>query len=164
MSTKEKIVTPIEDTVECVEALAKIVKENKLSKIKISTEVIDIVIEGECRFLRALYYFDMVRAWGDVPLVLKPVTVAESYTIGRTPAAEVYGAIIEDLKHAAANLPSKQNARFTGAASAEAANTLLAEFTVWSLVLYTDLPCVRTYFCTCLQKSISGSFHFFHCG
>lgn len=50
MSTKEKeTVTPIEDTVECVEALAKIVKENKLSKIKISTEVIDIVIEGECR-------------------------------------------------------------------------------------------------------------------
>ncbi len=49
MSTKEKIITPIEDTVECVEALAKIVKENKLSKIKISTEVIDIVIEGECR-------------------------------------------------------------------------------------------------------------------
>lgn len=49
MSTKEKeTVTPIEDTVECVEALAKIVKENKLSKIKISTEVIDIVIEGEC--------------------------------------------------------------------------------------------------------------------
>ena len=46
MSTKEKIITPIEDTVECVEALAKIVKENKLSKIKISTEVIDIVIEG----------------------------------------------------------------------------------------------------------------------
>ena len=50
MSTKEKeTVTPIEDTVECVEALAKIVKENKLSKIKISTEQMDIVIEGECR-------------------------------------------------------------------------------------------------------------------
>ncbi|MGN0669383.1 MAG: acetyl-CoA carboxylase biotin carboxyl carrier protein [Oscillospiraceae bacterium] len=48
MSTKEKIITPIEDTVECVEALAKIVKENKLSKIKISTEQMDIVIEGEC--------------------------------------------------------------------------------------------------------------------
>lgn len=50
MSTKEKeTVTPIEDTVECVEALAKIVKENKLSKIKISTEQMDIVIEGERR-------------------------------------------------------------------------------------------------------------------
>lgn len=49
MSTKDKEFTPIEDSVECVEALAKIVRENKLSKIKISTEQIDIVIEGENR-------------------------------------------------------------------------------------------------------------------
>ncbi len=48
MSIKEKeTVTPIEDTVECVEALAKIVRENELSKIKISTEQMDIVIEGK---------------------------------------------------------------------------------------------------------------------
>ncbi len=48
MSNKEKeTITPIEDTVECVEALAKIVKENELSKIKISTETMDIVIEGK---------------------------------------------------------------------------------------------------------------------
>ena len=38
---------PIEETVECVEALAKILKENDLGKIKISTEDIDIVIEGK---------------------------------------------------------------------------------------------------------------------
>lgn len=37
----------IEDTVECVEALAKILKENDLGRIKISTEDIDIVIEGK---------------------------------------------------------------------------------------------------------------------
>lgn len=49
MSTKDKEFTPIEDSVECVEALAIIVRENKLSKIKISTEQIDIVIEGESR-------------------------------------------------------------------------------------------------------------------
>ncbi len=39
--------TPIDDTVECIEALAKIVRENDLGKIKISTEDIDIVIEGK---------------------------------------------------------------------------------------------------------------------
>lgn len=37
----------IEDTVECVEALAKILKENDLGRIKVSTEDIDIVIEGK---------------------------------------------------------------------------------------------------------------------
>lgn len=39
--------TPIDNTVECIEALAKIVKDNDLGKIKISTEDIDIVIEGK---------------------------------------------------------------------------------------------------------------------
>lgn len=37
----------IDSTVECIEALAKIVKENDLGKLKISTENIDIVIEGK---------------------------------------------------------------------------------------------------------------------
>lgn len=46
MSLKDKEQTPIQDTVECVEALAKIVKDNELSRIKISTEDMDIVIEG----------------------------------------------------------------------------------------------------------------------
>ena len=47
--SKDKINDPrvIEDTVECVEALAKILKENDLGKIKISTEDIDIEIEGK---------------------------------------------------------------------------------------------------------------------
>ncbi len=39
--------TQITDTIECVEALAKIVKDNDLGKLKISTEDIDIVIEGK---------------------------------------------------------------------------------------------------------------------
>ena len=47
--SKDKITEPrvIEDTVECVEALAKILKENDLGRIKISTEDIDIEIEGK---------------------------------------------------------------------------------------------------------------------
>ncbi len=46
MNFKDKE-TPIDDTIECIEALARIVKENDLGKIKISTEDIDIVIEGK---------------------------------------------------------------------------------------------------------------------
>lgn len=47
MNLKDKESRPIEDTIECIEALAKIVKDNDLGKIKISTEDIDIVIEGK---------------------------------------------------------------------------------------------------------------------
>lgn len=48
MNLKEKLKeTRIEDTVECVEALAQIVKENDLGRIKISTDELDIVIEAK---------------------------------------------------------------------------------------------------------------------
>lgn len=46
MSIKEKE-TIITDTVECVEALAKIVKENDLGRLQISTDELKIVIEGK---------------------------------------------------------------------------------------------------------------------
>ena len=46
MNLKDKELHQIEDTVECIEALAKIVKENDLGRLKISTEDVDIVIEG----------------------------------------------------------------------------------------------------------------------
>lgn len=46
MNLKDKETHQIDDTIECVEALAKIVKDNDLGRIKISTEELDIVIEG----------------------------------------------------------------------------------------------------------------------
>ena len=46
MSFKDKE-TRIEDTLECVEALAKIVKDNDLGRIKISTDELDIIIEAK---------------------------------------------------------------------------------------------------------------------
>lgn len=45
MNLKDK--RPIEDTIECIEALAEIVKKNDLGKLKISLEDMDIVIEGQ---------------------------------------------------------------------------------------------------------------------
>ena len=39
--------TRIQDTVECVEALARILRENDLGRIKVSTEDVDIIIEGK---------------------------------------------------------------------------------------------------------------------
>lgn len=48
MSIKEKKEPrQIEDTIECVEELARILKENDLGRIKVSTEEIDIIIEGK---------------------------------------------------------------------------------------------------------------------
>jgi hypothetical protein len=82
---------------------------------------------AEAKFLRALYYFDMVRAWGNVPLVTAPVGISEAYSQGRTPVADVYAKIIEDLNFCVTKLPLKASKRFAGAPCQEAANALLGK-------------------------------------
>ncbi|WP_372639056.1 RagB/SusD family nutrient uptake outer membrane protein, partial [Fodinibius sp.] len=53
---------------------------------------------GEARFLRAYYYYNLVRIFGDVPLILEPVGLnSENLAPERTPVADVYAAIVEDL-------------------------------------------------------------------
>ena len=62
---------------------------------------------GEAQFLRALYYFYLVRAFGDIPLVLTPAqTTADVATIKRSPTADVHTQIIKDLTEAIAKLPA----------------------------------------------------------
>lgn len=80
---------------------------------------------AEARFLRALFYFDLVRAWGDVPLITKVIT---SPGQSRTPAAEVFAVIIGDLGLAISGLPEKSDYAATemGRATKGAARGLLA--------------------------------------
>lgn len=79
---------------------------------------------GEARFLRALYYFDLVRIYGDIPLTLKPTT-APSTEATRDPAAKVYDAIIADLTAAESALPVSQSQY--GRATKGAAQHMLAK-------------------------------------
>lgn len=58
---------------------------------------------GEARFLRAFIYTRLVQLYGDVPLVLEPVDDKTLFP-KRTPKADVYKQIIEDLKYAEENL------------------------------------------------------------
>ncbi len=80
---------------------------------------------GEAKFLRALFYFDLVRAWGDVPLY---TSTLPDIKMGRTPANDVYNQIISDLEDAIEILPLKTDYTGTdvGRASKGAAQALLA--------------------------------------
>jgi hypothetical protein len=83
---------------------------------------------GEAEFLRALYYFYLVRAYGDVPLVLTPAkTAAEAASVTRTPAAAVYTQIVADLTDAIAKLPSTYTGNDLGRATKWSAAALLAK-------------------------------------
>ncbi|WP_400191409.1 RagB/SusD family nutrient uptake outer membrane protein [Hymenobacter sp. B81] len=82
---------------------------------------------GEAQFLRAKYYFDLVRAYGDVPLITVPPTSLAEVNIARTPAAQVYDQIVKDLEEAAANLDVSYGGADLGRATKGAALGLLAK-------------------------------------
>ena len=85
------------------------------------------LVVGQARALRAILYFDLARLFGDVPLILVPT----EKNVPRTPAAEVYKAIFEDLKYASENIPADafpvaSNSSNDGRISKYAAEALLA--------------------------------------
>ena len=61
---------------------------------------------GEVYFLRAFYYFELVKMFGDVPLFVdNRLSVSDSKNYQRTPKAAVYTQIEKDLTDAIAVLP-----------------------------------------------------------
>ncbi|MFK8059815.1 MAG: RagB/SusD family nutrient uptake outer membrane protein [Polaribacter sp.] len=66
-------------------------------------------ILAQATFLRAYYYFELVKWFGDVPLsVDKRIQFGEQFTVDRTPKAEVYAQIEKDLMFSISNLPYVQ--------------------------------------------------------
>ncbi len=82
---------------------------------------------GEAQFLRAKYYFDLVRAYGDVPLILTPPASPDDARIARTPAGQVYDQIILDLQAASTALDGSYAGADLGRATKWAAMGLLAK-------------------------------------
>lgn len=67
-------------------------------------------ILGEARFMRAFTYFDLVRLFGSIPIMLKPVdqtnseTLIQSTLVPQSSVDSVYLAILDDLWYARANV------------------------------------------------------------
>lgn len=61
---------------------------------------------GQTYFFRAFHYFDLIRTFGDVPYIDKPLTLAEQEGVTRTPRAEVYSKIMADFDKAIEYLPT----------------------------------------------------------
>jgi len=82
----------------------------------------------EAKFIRGLLYFDLVRLYGAVPLILhNPTTISPTaLLVGRTSTDSIYNQIISDLKDAT-SLPKSYSGTDVGRASGGAAHTLLAK-------------------------------------
>lgn len=91
-------------------------------------------LEGEVKFLRAFWYFDLVRCFGGVPLVVGNIDLNDQEAINnqvltRATKEEVYAQIETDLEEAIASLPTKPeyNANDLGRATRSAAQALKAK-------------------------------------
>ena len=84
-------------------------------------------IDGQVKFLRAFYYFKLVRLFGGVPLFLKEVTKVDDAFLPRSSADAVYSQIIADAKDAISELDAPAKFPQTGEATKGSATMLLAE-------------------------------------
>lgn len=82
---------------------------------------------AETKFMRAFYYFTLVRLFGDVPLILKETTSLNDLQAPRAPAEEVYAQIIKDFSEAESVLPASYTGADRGRATKGAATAFLAK-------------------------------------
>ncbi|MCM1067237.1 MAG: RagB/SusD family nutrient uptake outer membrane protein [Muribaculaceae bacterium] len=73
-----------------------------LDRIKWGSDDERRYVEGQTRFLRAYFYYDLSLMFGEVPLITTP----EAVNIPRTPAEETYALIASDLKAAIDYIPA----------------------------------------------------------
>ncbi|HEV9035828.1 MAG TPA: RagB/SusD family nutrient uptake outer membrane protein [Puia sp.] len=84
-------------------------------------------LQAESKFLRAFYYFDLVRYYGRLPIVDHPMTTSEANNLKQSSVTDVYALIISDLQFAIANLPASYTGVDVGRATKYAAEGLLAQ-------------------------------------
>lgn len=99
---------------------------------------------AEARFLRAWYYFMLVNIYGDVPIVLTPLTPAQMQ-IAQSPVKQIYESVIEpDLMIALHILSASYIGVDVGRATSGAAASLLAKVYLYqekwdSSLVYSNL-------------------------
>ena len=83
--------------------------------------------QAEARFLRGFCYFDLVRWFGEVPIIDKSIAAEQGKDYPRKPVKEVYDFILQDLDFAMAHLPKSYAAEALGHATKWAAEGIAAQ-------------------------------------
>lgn len=99
-----------------IEAMSSLTKESKDDAL------------GQCYFLRAFAYFLLVRAYGDCPIHLQPVSITGKTELPRSPLTDVWARVISDLKQAETLMyPMDAQGHKIGRPARGAARALLAK-------------------------------------
>jgi hypothetical protein len=101
---------------------------NKVSEMTEIDSELKARLVGEAQFLRGYLYFQLVKTFGAVPLILRELQPSE-YCQERAPIAACWAQIEKDFKDAAAVLPEKDayGSSDMGRATKGAANSFLAK-------------------------------------
>lgn len=98
---------------------------NRIEAIEFESASLKTNRIGEMKFVRALLYYNLVRLYGDVPLVIEETeSPFDFFGQGRTPSGEVFAQIVSDLTDAIQELPT---AKAPGRPTVGAAQALLAD-------------------------------------
>ncbi len=100
---------------------------NRIEEVNFSDENVKNNVEGEMRFLRAFHYFNLVRLFGGVPIVLEETESPDDSFSERSSVEDVYSQIISDASTAVDLLPESYSGSDVGRATRGAALTLLGE-------------------------------------
>lgn len=86
------------------------------------------VAEGQLKFMRAYFYYDLTMYFGDIILITQPLNEpSQAWSYEQKPQDSAYAQIENDLKDAVSMLPVKYNEANVGRATKGAALTLLGE-------------------------------------
>jgi len=91
-------------------------------------------LQGELKFLRAMYYFRLVRIFGGTPLTTEPINSSAEWKKPRATAAQIYSQIISDLEDANSKLwlKSQYAATDLGRATKGAAQAMLLKVNLYN--------------------------------
>ena len=118
---------------------------------------------GEAYFMRAYFYFNLVRLWGEVPLKITPTTDLKDVQLPLASQEEVYAQIVSDLETAETCMTNLAWIRGDGHVGKGAVKTLLAK--VYLTMAGYPLQKGSEYFTKAYQKAVevsqSGAFSLF---
>jgi hypothetical protein len=87
----------------------------------------DLLCKGEAHFFRAFMYFNLVRAFGEIPLIDFKINDAAETNIPKSTAVQIYALIDTDLAEAERLLPSQWETKYLGRVTWGAARSLHAK-------------------------------------
>lgn len=100
---------------------------DKIDEVEFQEEIVKDQYKAETRFIRALAYFDLVRFFGNIPAATHSLTTEEAFSLGQSPAKDIYEQIIvPDLQFAVEHL-GETAVDFLGAKHSERVTKVAAQ-------------------------------------